>query len=77
MVIPDYSVTTSDGRHRAAITAATVSVTGTGVFVVCVGVEACPSNGDGYVSSSDDIGQSILVSPPPYAAGSFPIIAAV
>lgn len=77
MVAVDYFVVMGDSRHRAAITTVAVPVIRPGVCVVGVLVWYFPSNTDGYVPSSENIGMGGLLSPPPVVAGSFPIIADV
>lgn len=68
---------TGDGHHMAVIVATTVPLIRLDVCVVGVGVDSCPSNADGCVSWSDDIGLSGLVSPPPDTVISFPVIVVV
>lgn len=56
---------TGNGRHRVAISAATVPVIGPSVCVSRVWVVARPSEADGCVPSSDRIDLSGHVPPPP------------
>lgn len=67
-------VVTGDGRHRVAIVSTSVPFIGFDVLVVGEWVEACPSDADGCVPSSEDIDLSGLVSPPSDNLDSFPVI---
>lgn len=75
MVVTRFSVVMGGGRHKAVIATAMVSFVEPGSCVVGVCMEACPSNTDACVPSSDNMDLSGLVSPPPDAIAPFPIIA--
>lgn len=77
MVVTGCFVVTSDGFHRAAIAASTGPVIGRNVCVAGMRVEACPSEVDDCVPSSNDIDLSGLVSLPPDILVAFPIIVSV
>lgn len=77
MVVTGCSVVTGDGHHRVTIIVDVVPVIGPDVYVVGVWVDACASDADGCVPSSDNVDMSGLVSLPLDAAGSFPIFADV
>lgn len=66
-----------EDRHRVTTVVVMVPFIRPDICVVSVGLEACLSDTDGRVSSSNDIGLSRLVYPPPDVTGSFPIITVV
>ena len=74
MVVSINSVVTGDGHHMASIVTATVPIFGPDVCAISVCMEYCSSDPGGGVPSSDDIGLSGLVSPPPDIVSSFLVI---
>ena len=77
MVVTDCFVVTGDGHRRSAIAATVVPIIRFGICVVGVWVEACPSEADCCVPSSDNIDLSGLVSFLQNSAGAFPVIASI
>lgn len=73
-VATDCSVVMGDVHHRVVISTVAVPIIGPSVCVSGEWVEACSSDADGYVSSSNDIDLSGLVSPLSDATSAFLII---
>lgn len=74
MVVTRCFVVMDGGLHKAVIVAVVVFVMEPGACAAGIWVEACPSNANDCVPSSDDKDLSFIVSPPPGTIGPLPVI---
>ena len=74
MIVTGCSIVMGGGLRRVVIASTAAPVIRHDFCDVVVWVDTFPSSIDGCMSLSDDIDLSGLISPPPDATGSFPII---